>query len=97
MLEMLPATKAFTQERSQSDKYRQAVDEAAALRVREARIYAWLEPTVGFIAGLAAVLTLLLAGRSLAGGGMSPAQLFSFIFYAALLTRPISSGSLSGA
>ena len=41
------------------------------------------------IAASAAVLLIYYGGRNVNGGGMSPTQLFSFLFYAALLTRPI--------
>lgn len=39
--------------------------------------------------GGAAVLLLLLAGQNMQSGSMAPTELFSFLFYAALLTQPV--------
>ena len=91
MLEMLPATKAFTREEGEALRYRDAVSGVAALQTREGRILAILGPAVALVAALAAVFVLVVAGETVRGGGLNQAQLFSFIFYAALLTRPISS------
>lgn len=91
MLEILPAIKAFNRERAEADRYRTAVSSASRLTIRQGRIYAALQPLIGLIAACAAVLVLLLAGHSVRSGEMSATELFSFIFYAALLTRPIGS------
>ena len=88
-LEMMPATKAFNRERAQTERYRSAVQETVAVSVREGRIYAAIEPLIGLIAALTAVGILLLAGLSAQSGQMNSSELFSFIFYAALLTRPV--------
>ena len=88
-LEMLPAIKSFAREEAETRRYRSRVDRALGLRLQEGRIYAALDPIIGLIAAGAAVLILLAAGRSVQSGGMSIAELFSFLFYAALLTRPI--------
>jgi ATP-binding cassette subfamily B protein len=88
-LEMLPATKAFTRERAQSARYGSAVAQVFAKSVRIGRIAAALEPLIALVASLAAIGILLAAGRSVQAGGMTPAEFFSFIFYAALLTRPV--------
>ena len=48
------------------------------------------EPLVGLVAASAAVVLLFVAGRNVSAGTMSAAQLFSFLFYAALLTRPVA-------
>lgn len=88
-LEMLPATKAFTRERAQFDRYRSAVAEVFAKSVRMGRIAAVIEPLIALVASLAAVAILLAAGRTVQTGELTPAELFSFIFYAALLTRPV--------
>ncbi len=89
MLEILPATKAFTREQAEAERYRAVLAHASALAVRQGRIYAALEPLVGLATSCAAVLVLLLAGSTVRSGEMSATELFSFIFYAALLTRPI--------
>lgn len=88
-LEILPATKAFTREMAQDDRFQATVGKARAAAMREGRVYAALEPLIGLVAALAAVSILLLAGRNVKAGTMDEAQLFSFILYAALLTRPV--------
>ncbi|MEO7865272.1 MAG: ABC transporter ATP-binding protein [Sphingomicrobium sp.] len=89
MLEMLPATKAFTREAAEAERYRGEVVEASRLRRRQGQIIAVIEPLIGLMAALAAIVVLLLAGSSVGAGHLSPPQLFSFIFYATLLTRPV--------
>ena len=88
-IEMLPATKAFTREAAQSERYREALAETVGLSAREGKIYAALEPLIGLTASLAALLILMLAGRGVQSGEINSAELFSFMFYAALLTRPV--------
>jgi ATP-binding cassette subfamily B protein len=90
MLEMLPATKAFTREAEEADRYRRVVEACERLHIREGRINAALGPSVTVVAAVAAVIVLLLAGQRVQNGQMSTTQLFSFIFYAALLSRPVS-------
>jgi ATP-binding cassette subfamily B protein/subfamily B ATP-binding cassette protein MsbA len=90
-LEMLPALKSFTREAEESQRYRTHIDLAMQLTLRENRIYAAMEPLIGFVAAAAAVLLLFFAGRSLQTGSLSAAELFSFLFYAALLTQPVGS------
>ena len=89
MLEVLPATKAFTREAVHSLDYQAAVEKVFAKSVRMGRITAVLEPLIALLASLAAVAILFAAGRTMQSGGMSSTELFSFIFYAALLTRPV--------
>ncbi|MBF7728666.1 ABC transporter ATP-binding protein [Pseudomonas sp. N040] len=88
-LEMLPALKSFTREAAESHRYRTQIDQAMRLTLRQNRIYAAMEPLIGFIAAAAAVLLLFFAGQSLHAGNLSAAELFSFLFYAALLTQPV--------
>jgi len=90
-LDMLPATKAYTRERRQTQRYMSAIQTTARIAIREGKIYAALEPLLGLIAALSALMILLLAGQSVKSGEMNAAELFSFIFYAALLTRPVGS------
>lgn len=88
-LQILPATKAFTREQAQSRRYRSALHQSMTIVVREGRIYAALEPMIGLLAALCALLILFLAGQSVGAGQMNSAELFSFLLYAALLTRPV--------
>jgi ATP-binding cassette subfamily B protein len=89
-LEMLPAIKSFAREEREAARHGHAVDVAMDLALRENRIKAMLGPTIELIAAIAAVALLIVAGRSMAGGALSPTELFGFLFYAALLTRPVS-------
>jgi subfamily B ATP-binding cassette protein MsbA len=89
-LGMLPAIKTFTREAEESRRYRQQIHQVRELSITQQRIYAALEPTVQFMAAAAVVLLLWLASARMSGGGMSPADLVSFLLYAALLTRPVS-------
>lgn len=87
-LEMLPAIKAFAREERETARYAAVVEGAMRLAVRENRIFAALQPTIGFITAAAAILLLYAAGQNVKSGSMSPTELFSFLFYTALLTRP---------
>ena len=87
-LEMLPAIKAFAREEHETARYAAVVEGAMRLAVRENRIFAALQPTIGFITAAAAILLLYAAGQNVKSGSMSPTELFSFLFYTALLTRP---------
>jgi ATP-binding cassette subfamily B protein len=89
-LSMLPAIKTFTREAEQSRRYREQIHQVRELSITQHRIYAALEPAVQFMAAAAVVLLLWLASARVSGGGMSPAELVSFLLYAALLTRPVS-------
>lgn len=88
-LELLPAIKAFAREDFRLGAYSGRLEEARMLSLREAGIYAALGPAISLVTALAAVAILLLAGESVADGGMTPTDLFSFLLYAALLTRPV--------
>ena len=90
-LEMLPAIKVFTRETVEALRYQAQVNHAMGLTLQQSRIHAALEPLIGLIAASAAILLMFLAGRSVQAGQLTPAQLFSFLFYAALLTRPVGS------
>lgn len=90
-LEMLPAIKAFAREDVRLRAYRRVVNKARRLKVEDHRIYAVLGPSLELITALGAVLLLLLANQSFADQRMNGTELFSFLLYAALLTRPIGS------
>jgi len=89
-LGMLPAIKTFTREVRESARYRAQIERIFALNVKQRRIYAALEPLVQLIAAAGVVLVLALASDDLAAGRLAPAQLVSFLLYAALLTRPVA-------
>lgn len=89
-LAMLPAIKAFATEEFQCERYDAAVERARALELRQARILAFVNPLVTLIAALAATAILLAGGGQVADGGRAPGDLFAFLLYAALLTRPVA-------
>ncbi len=86
---MLPAIKSFAREEIEAQRYGDAVDRALALHLRENRIEAALEPAISLVAAVAAIALLLVAGANVRSGEMSATELFGFLFYAALLTRPV--------
>ena len=88
-LAMIPAIKSFAREKAETDHYRRHVERSMNISIQEGRINAALEPLVGLIAASAAVLLLYIAGQNVRSGAMTGVELFSFLFYAALLTRPV--------
>ncbi|MFN3864126.1 MAG: ABC transporter ATP-binding protein [Erythrobacter sp.] len=89
-LDMLPAIKAFAVEEHHRQAYHQAVEKARILALRQARLSAFVGPVVALIAGLAAIIILLVGSEQVAAGTRTPGELFAFLLYAALLTRPVS-------
>ncbi len=89
-LGMLPAIKTFTREQQESTRFREQIDRILSLTAKQRGIYAALEPAAQFIAAVAIVLVLALASTELSDGKLTPAQLVSFLLYAALLTRPVA-------
>ena len=101
-LEMLPAIKAFARERLEQTSYTRDVTIARDLGLRQAKILAYLGPANQLLMALAVIAILLLVQRSGASESMNATQLFGFLLYAALLTRPIGTlanlyGELNGA
>ena len=89
-LEMLSAIKAFATEEHHQRKYHTAIETARQLNLQQTRISAFIGPVVSLVAGLAAISILLVGSGQLESGARSPADLFAFLLYAALLTRPVS-------
>lgn len=87
-LGMLPAIKTFTREAHESDRYRQQIHRILHLSAQERRIATALGPALQFLAAAAMVLVLWLMSEQL--HSRSPAEMVSFLLYAALLTRPVS-------
>ena len=88
-LDMLPAIKAFAGEERHLAHYKQVTNRSRHLVFRQARINAFIGPVVALIAALAAIAVLVLGSSALASGEQSPGDLFAFLLYAALLTRPV--------
>lgn len=88
-LGLLPAIKAFVREPMASAQYRQRLAHLLALNDRERRIQAGLGPLVHFLAAAALILALWWLGST--NQNRTPAEMVSFLLYAALLTQPLSS------
>jgi ATP-binding cassette subfamily B protein/subfamily B ATP-binding cassette protein MsbA len=90
-LEMLPAIKAFAVEDGHFARYAEAIEQSRLLKLRQARITAFIAPVVALVAALAAIAILVGGNAGILAGERTPAELFAFLFYAALLTRPVGS------
>lgn len=89
-LAMLPAIKAFATEEVQRESYARVVERARVLHFAQARVVAVIGPLVALAAALAAIAILLLGSGEVAAGSRSPSEMFTFLLYAALLTRPVA-------
>ena len=89
-LGMLPVIKTFTREMRESLRHARQTTKVMELSIAQSRIYAALEPAVQFIAATGVVLLLWLANGRSGAARLAPGELVSFLLYAALLTRPIS-------
>lgn len=87
-LEILPAIKAFASEEHHRAAFAKAAENARKLVVRQAQLKAFISPVVGFVAALTAIGVLVIGSGQLSGETSSPAEIFAFLLYAALLTRP---------
>jgi ATP-binding cassette subfamily B protein/subfamily B ATP-binding cassette protein MsbA len=87
-LDMLPAIKSFATEDHHRAQYHTAIERARLLNLKQIRITAFIGPLVALVAALAAIAILLSGSSQIASGVRSPADLLSFLLYAALLTRP---------
>ena len=90
-LTMLPAIKAFAVEDDHVARYHAAVEKARLLRLQQTRITAFVSPVVALVAAGAAIAILLFGSAQIETGARSPSELFAFLLYAALLTRPVGS------
>jgi subfamily B ATP-binding cassette protein MsbA len=87
-LGMLPAIKTFTREAQESARYRGRIHRILHLSAEQRRIYAALGPTLQFLAAAGMVFVLWMMSEEMAT--RAPAEMVSFLLYAALLTRPVS-------
>ncbi|MEM8725221.1 MAG: ABC transporter ATP-binding protein, partial [Pseudomonadota bacterium] len=90
-LTMLPAIKVFATEEHHRSRYAAAVEKARALSVSQARIVSFISPLVALVAACAAIAILLVGSEGLQNGARAPSEVFAFLLYAALLTRPVGS------
>lgn len=90
-LDALPAIKAYAVEDHYRARYIDAIEHARRLRLRQTRITAFIGPVVALVAAVAAIAILVAGNAAVASGSRSPSDLFAFLLYAALLTRPVGS------
>ena len=90
-LGILPAIKTYTREGHESHRYATRVRSLEDVSIAQQRIEGAIEPAVQLISGAAVVLLLWLASDQLGSGGMTSAELVSFMLYAAVLSRPVAS------
>lgn len=88
-LEMLPAIKAYATEEHHRAGFAKAAENSRQLAVRQAQFNAAIGPVMALLAALAAIAVLVIGSEQLSQGQNSPSDLFAFLLYAALLTRPV--------
>ncbi len=88
-LEILPAIKAFATEEHHLEAYRAAIETSRRLSLRRTRIAAFVGPTITLVAAIAAIAILLIGSAQVQSGERSAGEVFAFLLYAALLTRPV--------
>lgn len=89
-LEMVSSIKSYAVEDYHRAKVAARLDDARRLAVEFGTLSAITSPLIAFLSAVAAVGILLLAEARLETAS-DPTELFSFLLYAALLTRPIGS------
>ncbi len=87
-LEMLPAIKAFASEAHHRREFAEAAENSRMLAVNQAQLNAAIGPVMALLAALAAIAVLIVGSEQLSQGQNTPSELFAFLLYAALLTRP---------
>lgn len=87
-LEILPAIKAFAVEDHHRATFAKAAETSRELAVRQAQLKALIEPLMTLIAAFAAIAVLVIGSGYLGANAGSPSDVFAFLLYAALLTRP---------
>ncbi len=87
-LEMLPAIKAYATEAHHRAEFAEAAENSRRLAVRQAQLNAAIGPVIALLAALAAIAVIIVGSEQLSQGDNSPSELFAFLLYAALLTRP---------
>jgi ATP-binding cassette subfamily B protein/subfamily B ATP-binding cassette protein MsbA len=90
-LAMLPAIKAFAVEQELRTRYDAAIEKARLLKLSQIRITAFIGPLVALLAAMAAIAIIVIGSGEVQAGTRSPSELFAFLLYAALLTRPVGS------
>ena len=87
-LEILPAIKAFATEEHHKKAFGEAAENARECAVQQAQLKAAIGPLMAFIAAIAAIGVLVIGSGYLSGEAATASDVFAFLLYAALLTRP---------
>lgn len=93
-LSMIPAIKGFTRETPEARRHLAIARQVQALEVQQARLQAFLDGVIRFLAVVAMVGILRLLGERVTGDSLSLPEFVSFLLYAAVLTSPFA--ELSG-
>lgn len=88
-LSIISAIKAFASEESHLANYGAATRTSRTVAFRQARLSAFIAPTVALAAALGAIGVLVLGSGVFEGSEQRPGDLFAFLLYTALLTRPV--------
>lgn len=88
-LSILPAIKAFASEETYRAEFANAADKSRRLAIRQSKLSSAIGPVVMLVAALAVIAALMIGSDRLASGQSAPSDIFAFLLYAALLTRPI--------
>ena len=81
--------RAFAQEEAEIRSFEEANQEYIRRSLFLVRIMAMLWPTLEFVLGVSLVLTLLVGGREVAAGRISPGQFTSYMVFMVQLTFPM--------
>ena len=90
-LQMIAATKSFAMEDRQAATYARLAEQSRGITVQMSAIQSAVGPLIALAGALAVVALLVFGGKGLADGGRGAGDLFSFLLYAGLLTRPLGS------
>ncbi|HEX6754161.1 MAG TPA: ABC transporter ATP-binding protein [Solirubrobacterales bacterium] len=81
--------KAFAREEHQLHRFRRAVTRVFDQSVYSTRLQAFFSPLLGLLPQLGIALVLLVGGRQVIAGSLSPDAFITFYFYVAMLAAPM--------
>jgi ABC-type multidrug transport system fused ATPase/permease subunit len=89
-LGLIPAIKAFTRERLETERFQEKNRDYVGLSRQQILIESTMSPAISFLAGAGLLLLLWVGISHIESGRLEPSELVSLLLYAMLLTRPIS-------
>ncbi|MGH2957861.1 MAG: ABC transporter ATP-binding protein [Solirubrobacterales bacterium] len=81
--------KAFARERHMLGRFRRSVDRVFEQSMYTTRLQAFYTPLMGFLPNIGLAVVLLVGGRQVINGNMTPGELTAFYTYLVLLSGPI--------